>query len=168
MPERDLYFSFFMFTADLRPGDKAAALTTARHVEKLLELGYTGFDVPIAPTVDPTTVVLADPVVAEDKRFCSKCGAAVGRSKGDRRGRESGFCGSCRHAYDFQPKLAPGHMLGGQYEVIGCLAHGGLGWIYLGRDRAVNDRWIVLKGLLDAGVLTPAEFDAAKQKLLAQ
>ena len=50
MPERALYFSFFMFTADMRPGDRAAALTTARRVEKLLELGYTGFDLPVAPT----------------------------------------------------------------------------------------------------------------------
>jgi len=48
--ERDLYFSFFMFTADLRPGDRLAAEATVRHVEKLLELGYTGFDLPIAPT----------------------------------------------------------------------------------------------------------------------
>jgi D-psicose/D-tagatose/L-ribulose 3-epimerase len=49
MAERDLYFSFFMFTADLRPGDPLAAEATVRHVEKLLELGYTGFDLPIAP-----------------------------------------------------------------------------------------------------------------------
>jgi serine/threonine-protein kinase PknG len=38
-----------------------------------------------------------------------------------------------------------------QYEVAGCLAHGGLGWIYLARDRNVSDRWVVLKGLLNTG-----------------
>ncbi len=39
----------------------------------------------------------------------------------------------------------------GQYELVGCLAHGGLGWVYLAIDRAVSDRWVVLKGLLDTG-----------------
>jgi len=39
----------------------------------------------------------------------------------------------------------------GQYEVLGCLAFGGLGWIYLARDRNVSDRWVVLKGLLNTG-----------------
>jgi serine/threonine-protein kinase PknG len=42
-------------------------------------------------------------------------------------------------------------MVHGQYEVLGCLAHGGLGWIYLARDRAVSDMWVVLKGLLNTG-----------------
>ena len=42
-------------------------------------------------------------------------------------------------------------MVHGQYEIAGCLAHGGLGWVYLAVDRAVSDRWVVLKGLLDTG-----------------
>jgi len=42
-------------------------------------------------------------------------------------------------------------VVGGQYEVVGCLAHGGLGWIYLARDRNVSGRWVVLKGLLNSG-----------------
>ena len=50
-------------------------------------------------------------------------------------------------------------LLGGQYEVVGCLAHGGMGWIYLARDRNVNDRWVVLKGLLNAG--DPDAYQAA-------
>ena len=41
--------------------------------------------------------------------------------------------------------------MAGQYEVLGCLAFGGLGWIYLARDRNVSDRWVVLKGLLNTG-----------------
>jgi hypothetical protein len=42
-------------------------------------------------------------------------------------------------------------LVAGQYQVAGALAHGGLGWIYLARDRNVSDRWVVLKGLLNAG-----------------
>lgn len=37
----------------------------------------------------------------------------------------------------------------------GCLAHGGLGWIYLAIDRNVSDRWVVLKGLQN-----PLDFEA--------
>jgi sugar phosphate isomerase/epimerase len=48
--ERDIYFSFFMFTADLRPGDTAYAQVIIRHIKELTALGYDGFDVPIAPT----------------------------------------------------------------------------------------------------------------------
>ncbi|MFD1052244.1 hypothetical protein ACFQ1S_45045, partial [Kibdelosporangium lantanae] len=33
----------------------------------------------------------------------------------------------------------------------GCLAYGGLGWIYLAKDHNVSDRWVVLKGLIDTG-----------------
>jgi serine/threonine-protein kinase PknG len=44
-----------------------------------------------------------------------------------------------------------GDLVAGQYEVAGCLAHGGSGWVYLATDREVSDRWVVLKGLPDAG-----------------
>ena len=35
--------------------------------------------------------------------------------------------------------------------MAGALAHGGMGWIYLARDLNVSGRWVVLKGLLNAG-----------------
>jgi serine/threonine-protein kinase PknG len=44
-----------------------------------------------------------------------------------------------------------GDLVAGQYEVLGCLAHGGVGWVYLARDHNVSDRWVVLKGLLNTG-----------------
>ncbi|RKS78945.1 serine/threonine-protein kinase PknG [Actinomadura pelletieri DSM 43383] len=46
------------------------------------------------------------------------------------------------------PPLRPGEMVGGQYEVQGCLAHGGQGRIYIAHDNNVG-HWVVLKGLLD-------------------
>jgi serine/threonine-protein kinase PknG len=95
--------------------------------------------------------VLVNPEVPERKRWCSRseCGAPVGRSRGERPGRTEGYCTKCGHPYSFTPKLRAGDIVHGQYEVVGCLAHGGLGWIYLAVDRAVSDRWVVLKGLLD-------------------
>jgi sugar phosphate isomerase/epimerase len=41
--------SFFMFTANLRPGDETAASGWIRHIKAMLDMGYTGFDLPIAP-----------------------------------------------------------------------------------------------------------------------
>jgi serine/threonine-protein kinase PknG len=59
-------------------------------------------------------------------------------------------------------------MVGGQYEVVGCLAHGGLGWIYLGIDRRVNDRWIALKGLLNTGDQDALENAIEERRYLAE
>ena len=42
--------SFFMFTANLQPGDEGAASNWIRHIKAMLDLGYSGFDLPIAPT----------------------------------------------------------------------------------------------------------------------
>ena len=36
-----------------------------------------------------------------------------------------------------------------QYEILGALAYGGLGWIYIGKDKSLS-RWVVLKGLLNS------------------
>lgn len=45
------------------------------------------------------------------------------------------------------PSLHKGDMVAGQYEVVGALANGGVGWIYLAIDHYVSDRWVVLKGM---------------------
>ncbi|MBV8997252.1 MAG: protein kinase, partial [Pseudonocardiales bacterium] len=125
-------------------------------------------DVPAVPRIDPTSALLVDPQVAEDKRFCSRCGHPVGRSRNGRPGRAAGFCPNDGAAFSFVPKLAPGDLVAGQYEVQGCLAHGGLGWIYLAVDRNVNDRWVVLKGLLDSGDADAMAAAVAERRFLAQ
>jgi serine/threonine-protein kinase PknG len=124
--------------------------------------------VPSAPVADPRTAVMAVPEVAESKRFCSSCGGPVGRSRDGRPGRTEGFCPKCRTPYSFSPKLAPGDVIGGQYEVVGCLAHGGLGWIYLATDRNVSDRYVVLKGLLNSGDVDAYQAAIAERQFLAE
>jgi sugar phosphate isomerase/epimerase len=47
--KRDIYFSFFMFTADMRPNDASYTQILIRHLKALADIGYTGFDVHIAP-----------------------------------------------------------------------------------------------------------------------
>jgi serine/threonine-protein kinase PknG len=124
--------------------------------------------VPPAPVVDPATAILTDPQVPESKRTCSKCGNAIGRSRDGVPGRTEGFCPQCGQEYSFTPKLQAEDLVGGQYEVAGCLAHGGLGWIYLARDRNVSGRWVVLKGLLNSGDPDALAAAIAEQKFLAQ
>ncbi|MFH8799494.1 tetratricopeptide repeat protein [Streptomyces sp. NPDC017936] len=133
-------------------------------------LGAGLVSVPQVPRPDPRAMVLDDPEVPERKRFCSRsdCGAPVGRSRGDRTGRTEGFCTKCGHPYSFVPKLKAGDVVHGQYEVVGCLAHGGLGWIYLAVDRAVSDRWVVLKGLLDTGDQDAMAAAISERRFLAE
>jgi D-psicose/D-tagatose/L-ribulose 3-epimerase len=38
-----------MFTTDLRPDDREYTKVIVRHIEAMRELGYVGFDLPIAP-----------------------------------------------------------------------------------------------------------------------
>ena len=46
----EVFFSFFMFTADLQPDNPAYTEVIARHMRELSSYGYDGFDLPIAPT----------------------------------------------------------------------------------------------------------------------
>ncbi|MHC3470322.1 serine/threonine-protein kinase [Streptomyces sp. 7R007] len=133
-------------------------------------LGAGLVQVPAVPRPDPRAMVLDNPEVPERKRFCSRsdCGAPVGRSRGDRPGRTEGFCTKCGHPYSFVPKLKSGDVVHGQYEVVGCLAHGGLGWIYLAVDKAVSDRWVVLKGLLDTGDQDAMAAAISERRFLAE
>ncbi|WP_406376779.1 serine/threonine-protein kinase PknG [Streptomyces sp. NBC_00647] len=133
-------------------------------------LGAGLVQVPDVPRPAPREMVLENPEVPERKRFCSRsdCGAPVGRSRGDRPGRTEGFCTKCGHPYSFVPKLHTGDIVHGQYEVVGCLAHGGLGWVYLAVDRAVSDRWVVLKGLLDTGDQDAMAAAISERRFLAE
>ena len=124
--------------------------------------------VPPAPPVDPTKAIIENPNVPEDKRTCSKCGTSIGRGRDGKPGRPEGFCPQCGQQFSFTPKLKPGDLIAGQYEVAGAIAHGGLGWIYLAKDRNVSDRWVVLKGLLNSGDPDALAAAIAEQRFLAQ
>ncbi len=134
----------------------------------------------VAPTPigDPAMAVMSDSkiqkvlgAVPEPERFCSSCGRPVGRADENREGRLKGFCGTCRTQFDFvtnEPALVPGELVGGQYEILGPMAHGGMGWIYLAQDKRVSDRWVVLKGLLNSEDPDAALAAVAERRFLAQ
>ncbi|TDC01496.1 serine/threonine protein kinase [Actinomadura bangladeshensis] len=131
-------------------------------------LGAGLVEVPPVPARDPASAIMENPEVPENRRFCSRCDEKVGRSRGGRPGRTEGFCRSCGHPFSFTPKLHAGELVGGQYEVLGCLAHGGLGWVYLARDHNVSERWVVLKGLLDTGDADSLAAATAERAFLAE
>jgi serine/threonine-protein kinase PknG len=120
------------------------------------------------PPVDPTTAIMRNPLVPEDKRYCAGCGAAVGRGRDGRPGRLTGFCSKCRTPFYFVPPLAPEEVLADQYRVLGCLAYGGMGWIYLAQDERVSNRWVVLKGAIDPKDRDAVEASLAERKFLAR
>ena len=120
------------------------------------------------PYRDPASAVLANPQVPENRRYCGSCEQPVGRGRDGRAGLTEGFCRNCGTPFSFSPKLVPGDLVNGQYEVLGCLAFGGLGWIYLAKDHNVSDRWVVLKGLLNTGDADAMAAAVAERQFLAQ
>jgi len=48
VPGREVFFSFFMFTADLRPQDTRYTRVLVDHLKALTDIGYDGFDLHIA------------------------------------------------------------------------------------------------------------------------
>src|ERR1017187_9590243 len=144
-------------------GTRAAASGSSRG-----NLGAGLLEIPPVPAYDPASAVLADPQVAESKRFCPRCEHPVGRAREGRPGLTEGFCRNCGTPFSFTPKLQSGDLIGGQYEVLGCLAHGGLGWIYLAKDRNVSDSWRVVKGLLNTGDADAMAAAVAERRFLAE
>ncbi len=141
--------------------------TTSRRLRGA-RLGAGITTVPSEPVLDPRSAIMANPEVPEERRYCPNCGKPVGRSRAGRPGRPEGFRANCRAPFSFTPKLNPGDVVAGQYEVAGCLAHGGLGWVYLATDKNVSDRWVVLKGLLNSGDPDALAAAIAEQRFLAQ
>ncbi|MBS9535303.1 protein kinase [Mycobacterium sp. M1] len=131
-------------------------------------LGGGLVEIPRVPDVDPIAALMVDPVVAEAKRFCWNCGRPVGRATADAEAASEGWCPHCGSPYSFLPQLKPGDLVAGQYEIKGCIAHGGLGWVYLAVDHNVNERPVVLKGLVHSGDAEAQAIAMAERQFLAE
>ncbi len=151
-----------------RGGTRSARTRSGSSRSRRGSLGAGMVEVPRVARVDPASAVLTDPSVPESKRFCANCQRPVGRSRDGTPGRAEGFCPHCGGRFYFTPKLVRGELVGGQYEVVGPIAHGGLGWLYLAVDRNVNDRWVVLKGLLNTADPDAMAAAVAERRFLAQ
>jgi serine/threonine-protein kinase PknG len=153
-------------TMDTEPQDRVTVGT--RVLPPTRQLGGGLVEIPRVRDIDPLEALMTNPVVPESKRFCWNCGKPVGRSGGDGKGSSEGWCLSCGSPYTFLPQLNPGDIIAGQYEVKGCIAHGGLGWVYLAVDHNVNDRPVVLKGLVHSGDAEAQAIAMAERQFLAE
>jgi serine/threonine protein kinase len=121
-------------------------------------LGGGLVQMPVMPSLDPLTKLMVNPRVPDSKCFCPNCKNKVNPDKR--------FCSNCGAEYSFKPSLSAGDTVAGQYEIKGAMAFGGLGWIYLGMDIKLN-RWVVLKGLLNAKDEAAAAAAVAERQFLA-
>ena len=137
-------------------GSRRTSATSARSSRKQLGAGLVS--IPELPSTEPEKLILVNPTVPENKRFCGSCNNPLRR--------EQGFCSKCGQKYSFIPTLKPKDVIAEQYEVKGAIAYGGLGWIYLGFDNTLS-RYIVLKGLLNSEDLASAAVAVAERKFLA-
>lgn len=152
--------------ADTEPQSLATIAT--RILSPIRRLGGGLVEIPRVPERDPLAALMTNPVVAEQKRFCWNCGKPVGRSSSDGHALSEGWCPHCGSAYSFLPQLSPGEIVADQYEIKGCIAHGGLGWVYLAFDHNVNERPVVLKGLVHSGDAEAQAIAMAERQFLAE
>ncbi len=161
-------FQISLGSGDSQPQDRMSVATRA--LPPVRQLGGGLVEIPRTPDIDPLKALMKNPVVPESKRFCWNCGRPVGRSGMDNgaEGSKEGWCPYCGSPYSFLPQLNPGDIIAGQYEVKGCIAHGGLGWVYLAVDHNVNDRPVVLKGLVHSGDAEAQAIAMAERQFLAE
>jgi serine/threonine-protein kinase PknG len=131
------------------------------------QLGLGLVTVPEVPKSDPLKALMAEAKVPAAKRICAgylksgdPCGNVLDK-------REKGFCPKCQTKYNFIPGLETGELVAGQYEVLGCIAFGGMGWIYLAKDVTLQ-RYVVLKGLVNQDDKALAEAAVAERQFLAE
>jgi serine/threonine-protein kinase PknG len=156
-------------TRDTEPQDRMT--TATRVLQPVRHLGGGLVEIPRVSDIDPVKALMTNAVVPESKRFCWNCGRPVGRSGAEGspgRGTSEGWCPYCGSPYTFLPQLSPGDIIAGQYQIKGCIAHGGLGWIYLAVDHNVNDRAVVLKGLVHSGDAEAQAIAMAERQFLAE
>jgi serine/threonine-protein kinase PknG len=131
------------------------------------QLGLGLISVPVIPKSDPLKALMAEAKVPAAKRICAgylKSGDACGNVLDKR---EKGFCPKCQTKYNFIAGLDKGELVAGQYEVLGCIAFGGMGWIYLAKDITLA-RYVVLKGLVNQDDKALAEAAVAERQFLAE
>ena len=156
-------------TTDATAGDFEEPHTAVtRNLSHNRRLGGGLVEIPRVPDQDPLTALMTNPVVAESKRFCWNCGRPVGRSTPEGEAKSEGWCPHCGSPYSFLPQLGTGDKIAGQYEIKGCIAHGGLGWVYMAVDHNVNERPVVLKGLVHYGDAEAQAIAMAERQFLAE
>ena len=131
-------------------------------------LGAGLTSIPAVPAVDAAQAILKNPMVPEDRRNCPVLRGA-GRALPRRPARaHRGVLPQVPHPVLLRAQAAGRRPRRRAVRGGRRLAHGGLGWIYVARDRNVSDRWVVLKGLLNSGDPDALAAAIAERQFLAQ
>lgn len=135
-------------TAADRRAAEAAGSATDDHGAVLDRDGL--LELPTVSPPDPADVIIRDPQPPTHGRRCGAdgCTELIGIGYGRQPARSRGFCPRCGTAYSLVPELHPGDLVD-HYRVVGCLACGGQGWIYLAEDIRLQGLRVVLKGLIN-------------------
>ena len=141
-------------------------VTVSRKVSPTRRLGGGRVEIPRVPEIDPLAALMVNPIVAESKRFCWNCGRPVGRSTDDRPGESEGICPNCGSAFSFL--LSSARTRSPTSTRSRAASPGGLGWVYLAEDHNVNERPVVLKGLVHAGDAEAQAIAMAERQFLAE
>ncbi|MFF0728054.1 tetratricopeptide repeat protein [Streptomyces sp. NPDC004134] len=172
----------------VRTGCPHRLFSGARCTGELLPAGYcTGCgrhrDAPRLPEPDggPAQPLVLPELPAEDaydsvipenaplaygKRCGNKaCGALLAPPLVEPPVPNEGHCPACGHRYSFVPRLREGDMLG-QYRVLGCLAHGGQGWVHLAENTRLEDTQVAVKELLNRHDKQLAELAESERRYL--
>ncbi|ONK11320.1 serine/threonine-protein kinase [Streptomyces sp. MP131-18] len=107
---------------------------------------------PALSVPDPRSLLDPDPQPPRNGLRCGnpQCGWQVGAPFPGAPTRLTGYCRNCGTRYSLRPQLKVDEQLdNGRYRVLGCVAHGGLGWVYLAEDTRLKNRLIALKGVLN-------------------
>jgi len=125
---------------------------------------------PVLITPDPTSRLMDGTELLTSRRRCGRNGC-TGEIGGNYAGQEAvleGVCDECGHPYSLKPRLKSGDLVAGQYDVVGPLAQSGFGWVYLARDRHLDDNYVVLKGLINANDSRAAEMAVRERQFLTR
>jgi len=104
----------------------------------------------------------------ERSRNCHKCGREVGRSYPGHEALSEGYCPGCGTRYSFGPGLRDNDLVNDRYEVVGCLARGGQGWVYRAKDTHLDDNDVVLKGLINAADQVALDLAVGERRFLTE
>lgn len=132
--------------------------------------GSAVVSLPMVEQDDPADRIFSQLHFPEQNRICGNdiCLEPVGRSHDGQRALDEGYCPRCGTPFSFYPKLNPGDLVSGQYEVLGCFASGGQGWVYLARDRRLDDNYVALKGLINPKDTRAVQLAAAERQALTR
>ncbi len=140
---------------DPTPGPRSVSLSTPASVSvpdggvfRVADL----FDLPVRTFPHPESRVLTSTTSSQLTLRCGKdgCRTEIGGSYAGQPALSKGFCPNCGTPYSFDPQLAEGDLVADQYEVVGPLKHGGMGWVYLAKDKHLDDNYVALKGIINA------------------